>query len=453
MDFKVKRIGSSQAKNPVVRFWNNHFTPKKTVILCGLILFGGVALGGTIWIQEGGLKRSVERVVNNLPLKQDEYGHINILFLGVAGRNEEGGNLSDSLMLASINPKTPSVSLLSFPRDLYTSSEVGERKVNEIYAAARYQHGDKRGLEIVEEAISKFAGIEVHYSAVINFEIFEEAVDALGGIKIFVPEDIVDPNYPDENYGFQTFVIRKGNQLMDGETALKYARSRKTTSDYSRAKRQQDVLMAMRAQAAELNLFTDVSKIKSMYEIYKDNVNTDIGLTEALALAKIGTAIDYDHLVTGVLNDDPLQKGGFLYAPAREFYNGQFVLLPESWRDTREFIRLMLLTPGIYKENAQISILNGSKINGLAGEMATRLRRFGFHVIDTGNYGDDTSPVFASFFRVTSDRDMPLTTSFMTQFLGFSQEITTEEAGQISETDEPLEDIIDIEMVIGATQE
>lgn len=441
----MKRIGKHQSKNPVLRFWNNHFSLKKSILLVLFICFGSLAFAGTMWINSGGLKKTVKRVVNNLPVLQDEHGHVNFLLLGVAGKNEEGGNLSDSIMLASVDPREPSVSLMSLPRDLYMNSEVGERKVNEIYAAARFKHGDKRGLEIVEKAIADFSGMEIHYAAVINFEIFEEAIDTLDGVKIFVPEDIVDPNYPDDNFGFQTFVIRKGNQTLDGATALKYARSRKTTSDYSRAQRQQDLIMAMRARAQELDLFTDVDKLRNLYKIYKDNINTDISITEGLALAKIATSLDYEHLVTAVLNDDPLQKGGFLYAPAREFYKGQFVLLPESWRDTREFMRLTLLAPEIIKENAQISILNGSKIDGLAGEMATRLRRFGFHVIETGNFGEDR-PVFQSFHRLISDRDITLTSDFFSEFLGFKKELTPE-------TNSATDDILDIELVIGTTQE
>ena len=445
MDFKVKRIGKSQSKNPILRFWNNHFSPKKSILLILLICVGSLAFAGTTWLNNGGLKKTVNRVVKTLPVSQDVNGHINFLLLGVAGKNEEGGNLSDSIMLVSVDPTAPSVSLMSLPRDLYMNSAVGERKVNEIYAAARFKHGDKRGLEIVEAAIADFAGMEIHYAAVINFEIFEQAIDTLDGVKVFVPEDIVDPNYPDDNYGFQTFVIRKGNQTLDGETALKYARSRKTTSDYSRAQRQQDLIMAMRARAQELNLFTDVNKLRRLYDLYKDNINTDISLTEGIALAKIATSLDYEHLVTAVLNDDPLQKGGFLYAPAREFYKGQFVLLPESWRDTREFMRLTLLAPEVIKENAQISVLNGSKIDGLAGEMATRLRRFGFHVIETGNFDEDR-PVFQSFHRLISERDMTLSSEFLSKFLGFRKEVNPD----INIT---TDEILDIELVIGTTQE
>ncbi|WP_321490395.1 LCP family protein [uncultured Hyphomonas sp.] len=165
---------------------------------------------------------------------------------GLLEKTEQGGHLSDSIMIVSINPVRPSISVLSLPRDLYISSKVGDRKINEIYAAAQYKHGEPKGLEIVKDAISKFTGIEIHYGAVVDFALFRDSVDLLGGVDVFVPQDINDEHYPDENFGYQTFVIRRGLQHLNGDMALKYARSRKTTSDYDRARRQQDLTLAIR---------------------------------------------------------------------------------------------------------------------------------------------------------------------------------------------------------------
>ena len=270
-------------------------------------------------------------------------------------------------------------------------------------------------------------------------------VDEIGGIRLFVPEEIVDPYYPDGNYGYQTFIIRKGIQNLDGETALKYARSRKTSSDYSRAARQQAILFAIKNKAQESGILFDVEKLKRLYSIFKKNVNTDISFKEMAYLAKIMSRIDYDDLVSAVLNDDPTQKGGFLYAPAREFYGGQFVLLPDNLRDTQMFIRLVLLEPEVLLENAQISVLNGSKINGLAANMASRLRRFGLHVIETGNY-EGEGPVFRSFFQVVSSNDTSRTQDFFRDFLGLIEE-------PLKPGLQANDPIIDLKIVLGVTQE
>ncbi len=417
-------------------------------LIIGLIIFSGIFYASAKVLNSDFFHKNVREIFSFGPLEKDQFGHTNILLLGVAGLGAEGGHLSDSILIASINPSTPSVSFLSLPRDLFVESKIGNRKINEIYAAAHYKNrkafdgGNRNGIEVIKSAISNFTGIDIHYGAVIDFKIFENFIDTLGGIDIFVMEPIEDPFYPDKNYGYQTFVIRKGYQKLDGATALKYARSRKTSSDYNRAQRQQDILLAIRKKAAQLNLLTDFDKLKSFYSIFKENVNTDLGLTEIVALAKIGTSIDYDNVISAVLNDDPTQKGGLLYTPAKEFFGGQFVLLPEDLNDTQAFMNLILIHPEIGLENAQISILNGSKIPGKAGKLASRLRRLGFHVIDVGN-SDSERPIVRTTMTNLSDTK--------TKTIEFLQELLNIKNSVIPETtlDKRGKELIDIEIVLG----
>jgi polyisoprenyl-teichoic acid--peptidoglycan teichoic acid transferase len=398
--FKVHKIESKRSRSKY-KAWRKltHFFGRKGAIGIMVILGLGIVFwGGFAAIDSGFFAEKTRQIFSFGPLDKDKNGHTNILLLGVAGEGAEGGNLSDSIMVVSVNPSGPSISMLSLPRDLFLSSRIGDRKVNEIYAAARYKQGNRRGLEIIKDAVSEFTGVPIHYGAVVNFKVFAEGVDELGGLDIFVPEAIEDPFYPDVDYGYQTFVVRKGFQHFDGETALKYARSRKTSSDYDRAKRQQDIILAIRQKAENMSLLTDFGKLENFFQIYRKNVNTDLGLTQTVALAKVGLGIDYGNVVSAVLNDDPAQTGGFLYTPAKEFYGGQYVLLPEDLKDTQLFMDLVLIHPEILLENAQISVLNGSMTAGKASRMAVRLRRLGFHVIDVGNYHSDR-PVFRTFLK------------------------------------------------------
>lgn len=448
MSFKVKKIRKKKSR---LKLWSTFEEAvgerlARTILL--VIPLSLLCLFGVAQLRQGWLSEGPNRMIPKFTVLEEDQGHTNILLLGVAGKNEEGGHLSDSIMLASINGEKGTVSLLSLPRDLYLESQVGSRKVNEIYAAARYKYGDEKGIAIIKDALSRFTGIPIHYTAVVNFKVFEEVVDQLEGIKMFVGEDIVDPYYPDGNYGFQTFVIRKGIQELDGAMALKYARSRKTSSDYSRAKRQQDLLFAIKEKAKSEGVLYSPAKMTALYESFKANVNTDLGLPQILALAKLATNVDYDGLVSAVLNDDPVNRGGFLYAPAREFYEGHFVLLPQNLKDTQKFIELMLITPEVLLENAQIAILNGSRITGLAGQMATRLRQFGFHVIDTGNY-DSSEPVFRSFYEVVSSNATPLTQAFLQDYL----ELIPNPVGQEDQLKPPPQagDVVDLNVVLGVT--
>ncbi len=398
--------------------------------------------GGVVAVQSGLLGEKARRVISLNPLLADKNGHTNVLLLGVAGEVEQGGHLSDSIMIVSINPERPSISVLSLPRDLYVSSKVGDRKVNEVYAAAQYKHGEAKGLEITKDAIAKFTGIEIHYGAVVDFALFRDSIDLLGGIDVFVPQDINDDRYPSDNFGYQTFVVRRGLQHFDGDMALKYARSRKTTSDYDRARRQQDLTLAIRQKIESNGGVENTQKLREFYDLFRRKVNTDIDLTTLIALVKIAMGIDYGDIVSAVLNDDPTQLGGLLYAPAREFYNDQFVLLPHSIADTRAFLDLVLIHPEVLLENAQISILNGTSEEGLAGDMATRLRRLGFHVIEIGNYETETgNDVAITFLEVASSAQTPKTVDFLKGFFDIDLVNTSDEITP--------ESLIDVQLVLG----
>ena len=431
MNFAQRPVKRQKKELPILLKW----------ILIGILLVI-TFWGGVVAVQSGLLGEKVRRVVTLNSLQTDKSGHTNMLLLGVAGKTEQGGHLSDSIMIVSINPKRPSISVLSLPRDLYVSSKVGDRKINEVYAAAQYKHGEPKGLEIVKDAISKFTGIEIHYAAVIDFALFEDGIDLLGGIDVFVPQDIRDDKYPDINFGYQTFVVRRGLQHFDGDTALKYARSRKTTSDYDRARRQQDLALSIRQKIESNGWVENTQKLREFYDLFRRKVNTDIDLSTLIALAKVGMGIDYGDIVSAVLNDDPTQRGGLLYAPAREFYNGQFVLLPQSMVDTRAFLDLVLIHPEILLENAQIAILNGTEEEGIAGKVATQLRRLGFHVIEVGNYETKTgNSVATTFLEVAPNATTPGTKKFLEHFFDVS---VTRTSDSISS-----ESLIDLQLILG----
>ncbi len=435
MNFKVRKIKPAHQKKSklaIIADWLKNNKKFAIVLLVAIFAgFGARAIYEKFSIGE----ISAPRIFSQGPLKKDKYGHTNILLLGVAGKNKEGGHLSDSIMLISINDSKPSVSILSFPRDLYVESKVGNRKINEVYAAAQYKYGEKKGLEITKQAIENFAGISIHYGAVVDFDIFKDGIDLLGGVDLFVPKEIIDPFYPNGKYGFETFVVRKGLQHFDGETALKYARSRKTTSDYDRAKRQQDIALAIRSKIEANGWAKNLGKLREFYDVFRRRVNTDLSLVEMSALAKIGSKIDYGDIISYVLNDDPTKSGGMLYAPAREFYNGQFVLLPRSIKDTKQFINLVLIHPEVLLENSQISVLNGSGESGLAGNLGARLRRLGFHIAEIGNYDEEVDKTFVKKFA-----EKPKTIEFIKKYIGIEN---------IDQNVIPSDDVIDIQIVLG----
>jgi anionic cell wall polymer biosynthesis LytR-Cps2A-Psr (LCP) family protein len=117
-----------------------------------------------------------------------------------------------------------------------------------------------------------------------------------------VPYDIVDPEYPDMDYGYDPLYIPAGLQHFDGETALKYARTRHADSDFNRAYRQQQILFAARQKALELGLGELLLRATSLYRELEDGIRTDLGLDQILRLAKTVGDIPAENFRSGVLD-------------------------------------------------------------------------------------------------------------------------------------------------------
>ena len=368
----------------------------------------------------------------------------NFLLLGVAGNADHGGDLTDSVMIVSVNTENKVTSLLSLPRDLFIKAPLGDRKLNEIYASARhYFKNNQQGLATIETAVSDFLGIEIHYAAVVDFRTFTELIDEIGGLEIFIPYEIIDPFFPKGDYDYQTFVIRKGWQKLSGEQTLQYVRTRKTSSDYARAERQQDVLLALQKKALNSPQLLDPQFIGNLYQIFREHIVTDINLSEAWKLLTILPSLSSDRLVTAVLHDDPTRSGGLLFTPAQEFYGGQFVLLPDDLNMVEAFSDLTLKSAAVLLEKAQISVLNGGNISGAAYDLSVRLRQLGLVVINTGNFSSP-EPVAKSFIRVRSNTT-PHTVAWLKNTFGPLDIVVDQPT-----TEQNSDSLVDIEFILGS---
>lgn len=320
-------------------------------------------------------------------LTVDERGHTNILLMGVGGEGHEGSDLTDTIIIASVSQKDNSISLLSIPRDLYVESSLGGSRINRLYEKGKLQWNSEEGLDFVKDTVSKILDIPLQYYVKVDFEAFEKTVDAVGGIDIDVEQEINDAEYPrDGTYDFEPFYLAKGPQHLDGKTALKYVRSRKTTSDFDRSKRQQELLLAVKAKIKNEWLFSSKSTIKNLYYSLNDHIETNMSVREMISLAEFGTTWDSNNISMATLNDEPIFRGGFLYTPLRELYGGAFVLLPagDNFEAVKEYLNLVLYGPhGLSKY--PVAILNGTEESGLAGKIRGILYRFGLAINKVGN--------------------------------------------------------------------
>lgn len=228
---------------------------------------------------------------------------LTVLLLGVDRRSDETGPArSDTIILSGFRPDTNRAAMLSIPRDLWVDIPgVGEQRIN---AAMVFGDDPERSSAAPELAVATVVSAfrrPVDRYAVIDFQTFVRLVDALGGIEIDVPFEIVDTEYPTPDYGVTTIRFDPGRQTMDGERALIYARTRHVDSDFGRSDRQQQVIQAI---AAKLVDPASWPRLPQVIEVVRSGVQTDLTAADALSLLRMGEAIGQGRLDRATLEGD-----------------------------------------------------------------------------------------------------------------------------------------------------
>lgn len=385
---------------------------KRVLVVLVAVLAAGLLVSGVgkamMSLQGMGISNVISVAGADLPT--DEHGFTNILLLGQGHIDHDGKNLTDTIMVASIDPSTKSVVLLSIPRDVYFlhTENMGKGKLNSMYRDFRsyliFQKGmteEEASIEALKELgaeIGRKIDRTIHHVVKVDFLAFIKAVDTIGGVDIDVPYDIEDLEYPDEHFGYDPFIIQAGPRHLDGETALKYARSRHTTSDFSRSARQQQLLGAMAEKAKQEGMLTDPGVITSFMNIMQENVETTMTLRELIGAAELGKKIDRSNIITMQLNDRNalydyiIEPGGMLYTPPRNEFDGASVLLPVSipefpvtWKQPKALVELLFQYRDVYLQKPTISLLNAGAAPGTARRLSNELIRYGFDVTTVEN--------------------------------------------------------------------
>ena len=237
------------------------------------------------------------------PVETIDDNTFDVLVLGTNGAH------TDTIIVASINVEKKKISLFSIPRDLY----INGRRINEYYTYY--------GAEQLGRMVSSVTGLEMDQYVQVDLKGFEEIVDILGGLDVYVAESIYDGLYPNGNGGYSAYSIEAGQYHMTGEEALRYARSRKSTSDFDRAERQQTILSAIRTKAIQLDGVMGMKELTKLFQTVIENTTTDIDLLDL-----VGYYYDYQgyDLNTGFV----LTSGNYLFSLINE--SGAYILLPRG---------------------------------------------------------------------------------------------------------------------------
>lgn len=346
-DIKLSRIKRKLLK----RIWLVRITILAGVFatLWGLLLLIGNILGGF------GVGTYFALAKNFVFTPQENVesigGRTNVLILGKGGEENDAPDLTDTIIFTSIS-HDGGITMISLPRDIWIPAL--RAKLNSTYYWGNQQE-DGGGLVLAKSTVEEIVGEPVHYGIVIDFSAFRHAVDVIGGIEVQVEDAFTDERYPilgkendecggDPEYAcrYETVRFEKGAQVMDGETALKFVRSRNAEgdegTDIARAKRQQKVISAIQSKIFSPSVIFSPSKVKELFEIAKENIETDISPAAGAIIARRAIQSKGDvnsYVLDGEFLENP---------PTSPRYDNLyvFVSIAEDWSEVHEWIEEVL---------------------------------------------------------------------------------------------------------------
>lgn len=229
---------------------------------------------------------------------------INLLLVGIDRRSGTGWTFrTDTILVLTVDPRTGAASLLSIPRDLQLAIPGhGQDRINTANVFGYLQDKSDGGPALLRATVESNFDIPIDGYLMVDFQTFKTIVDTLGGIDVNVPRTLHDTRYPDprpgDPYAFRTIHFDAGPQHMNGQQALAYARSRMSTSDFDRAKRQQIVLLAIRERALSPDAIPGWPLLAAAV---LEGIKTDLGSGELLSLALFAARVDTSQLKQAVL--------------------------------------------------------------------------------------------------------------------------------------------------------
>jgi polyisoprenyl-teichoic acid--peptidoglycan teichoic acid transferase len=265
--------------------------------------------------------------VNSGQLQGEQEGQINVLLLGMRGNDMLGGGmLADSIIVVSIRPQENKVALISIPRDLYvqdpgTSSQSKINAVNAMYE----EKGEGQGMEMMKKIVNEVTGFPIHYVVLLDFKGFQELVNTVGGIDVYLDKPFSEPTQF-EGEEAANFSLPSGKNHLDGQKSLFFVRARYASSDFERSKRQQKVLIALKDKMLSIGTLSDFGKVNNILNILGDDVRADMDASEMKKFFDLANQLKDPQIKQKVFDTTP---EGLLYASKADTPEGKtYILLP-----------------------------------------------------------------------------------------------------------------------------
>lgn len=384
------------------------------LVIAGLCV-GGYVLYKTLNAGNQIFKGSLLDIVQNQPLKQDENGRSNILVLGTSEDDpgHQGANLTDSIMVLSIDQTNKNVYMMSLPRDMEVKYGMAcnagyQGKINEYFGCVggATDNIEERRAALMKEAgfIGGILGLDIQYGVNVNYTVMRELVAAVGGITVTIesrdPRGQMDANF-DWKCGVgdrkvsRAEVLRRcppsghyidypnGPVNLDAEHALYLAQARGDTlnygfeqSNFDREKNQQKIVKAIREKAMSAGVLADFTKVSGILDALGNNLRTTFEAKEIRTLVGLAKDIQDKDIqsISFIDNDPPLFNGSA--QPTAGMY---------QFRDIQAFIKKKLSSNPVVREEAKVTVFNGSGTAGIGQKEADKLTAEGFTITKISN--------------------------------------------------------------------
>ena len=331
-------------------------------------LYGNECIDGEC-TQGGGLIGSLIKE----PEMRKTNGLTNALLIGIDTRKDQPGLLNtDTIMVITYDHSNGNVFMTSLPRDLYVRIPAIRpywSRINAVYAQGARDSDHDTGVEYLAEVAEELTGLDIHYHGMINYEGFLQVIDEVGGLNVCVENEFWG-DYP-KGEGWEQVHFEEGCQDMDGDTALKYARTRYANaesgeaSDFARARRQQNVIVATKDKVLKLENFLNPIKLSEFIQIAGENVKlSEYNQEDIRAGIKVLQEFDNSN-ITNVVLDPSIAGGKVIHVnPGAAYTIGS---VSGDWAQVRSFVQTFITSPSLLQEDASVYVYNGGASVGAAG--------------------------------------------------------------------------------------
>jgi LCP family protein required for cell wall assembly len=356
------------------------------------------------------------------PQKWDGTSPVTVLVMGLDYRDWEAGDgppRTDTMILLTIDPLSKTAGMLNIPRDLWVSIPGFEYgRINTAYPLGIAYDVPGGGPALAMQTIESLLGVPIDYYAIIDFYAFEQFIDELGGINVTVPSEIaVDPI----GHGNTVFLKAK-DYLLDGPTALAYARARHTEGgDFDRAQRQQQVILAINDRIIDLGPAELASRAPALYNELAAGIHTNLSLEDAIKLGWLALDIPISSIQRGAI----APPKAVMMAKSPDGTQDILIPVPDQIRLIRDQVFASsnmaspVLTSGddrskMQSEQASIILSNGTYVGGLASDTQAYLQSEGANVVGTQNTD------YSTYTRIIDYTGNPYTDRYLVNLMNIT---------------------------------